>query len=108
MLKSTAIEYTQEERVVLQVKCEFVIFCGKVFSSGSSFDFSPDQFLGEVLSPQTEELQEKSGSPLLYYASLCIGTARKLQGARVAWDAAYCRILCREHVLRTREHEDNT
>ena len=28
---------------------------------------------------------------------------------RVAWDAAYCRMLCKEHVLlRTREQEDNT
>ena len=29
-------------------------------------------------------------------------------GARAAWDAAYCRILCKEHVLRTTEQEDNT
>ena len=37
-----------------------------------------------------------------------IGTARKREGARVAWDTAYCRILYKEHVLRTREQEDNT
>ena len=37
-----------------------------------------------------------------------LGTARKREGARVAWDAAYCRMLCKEHVLRTGEQEDNT
>ena len=37
-----------------------------------------------------------------------LGTARKRKGARVAWDAVYCRIICIEHVLRTMEQEDNT